>query len=207
MGTPWYSLRRDPNFKSDWLAEPLEGDMKGLQSERNCEAFRQYRYTSDALYDSRRDPTKMSANCTLSIGNTEDTHLTDTMRFINNKARKAVPPIEIPHDVFDGTTHTHHLWRDIHHLCMGLAFTQLLMCEILVSLGQITSICDSWDIEVAEVARLIVDERNEGRYNECDPFGLAVGANSRQLVCIISYCPSVVGPPAYRSNFSLLQSA
>lgn len=130
----------------------------------------------------------------LPIGRSSKTHLADAMRFINNKARKPVAPIEIPHDMFDGPTHTHHLWRDIHHFCMRLAFAQLLMCEILVSLGQITSICDSWDIQVAEVARLVVDERNEGRYNECDPFGLAVGAYSRQLVCIISYCPSVVGP-------------
>jgi hypothetical protein len=70
------------------------------------------------------------------------------MRLIDNKSCKSLPAIQIPHDMFDSPTHTHHLRRDIHHLGMRFAFTQLLVGKILVGLTKITSISDSGDIEV-----------------------------------------------------------
>jgi hypothetical protein len=70
------------------------------------------------------------------------------MRLINHKPRKSLPTIQIPHDMFDSPTHTHHLWCDIDDLGMRLAFTQLLMCQVLVGLTEITSVSDSGNVEV-----------------------------------------------------------
>ena len=79
--------------------------------------------------------------------------------------------MQIPHDMFDSSTHTHHLRRDIYNLGMRFAFTQLLMGQILVRLTEITSISDSGNVEVAQMTGLIVDERDEWGYDEGDAFG------------------------------------
>ena len=80
------------------------------------------------------------------------------MRFINDETRQSVSPIQVSHDVFDGPTHTHHLRRHVNDFCMGLAFTQLLVSQILVRLAEISGIGNSGDVEVTQMTRLIIDE-------------------------------------------------
>jgi hypothetical protein len=56
--------------------------------------------------------------------------------------------MQIPHDMFNSPTHTHHLRRDIDDLRMRFAFTQLLVGQVLVCLTEITSISDGGNVEV-----------------------------------------------------------
>jgi hypothetical protein len=70
------------------------------------------------------------------------------MCFIDNESRKSLSAMQIPHDMFNSPTHTHHLRRDVDDLGMRFAFTQLLVGQVLVRLTEITSISDGGNVEV-----------------------------------------------------------
>lgn len=107
------------------------------------------------------------------------TPLADTMRFIHHKPCQPIPPRQIPHDAFDPSTHTHHLWRDIHNLGPRVRPREFLMREILIALRHIAGISYRGDVFAEEMSSLVIDERDEGRDDKGHAFGLAQGTDGR----------------------------
>lgn len=98
------------------------------------------------------------------------------MRLIDHKSRQPLPLMQPPQYRPRHLTRLEHLWSDVHDLRERFGSLHLRVGDALVSSGQVTGVSDGQNVEGGEMGALIGDEREEGRDDECDAFGVAGAA-------------------------------
>lgn len=108
--------------------------------------------------------------------------LADTVGFVNYKACKSLAADEVGQNRLDTPALVEHLGCDVDNLGPRVGFRQLVVSHVLVGLREVASVRNGRNTALDEVPRLVVDERNQRRDDECDTLGLASRADGGELI-------------------------